>query len=54
MRGDHSRRFAGFGALVSEQIDASADPGLGAERSEGLKLAVLVLLERPWTNTIVQ
>ena len=37
MRGDHSRRFAGSGA----------DPGLGAERSEALELAVLVLLGRP-------
>ena len=41
----HSRRETYFGTWLPEPVDTSADPGLGAERGEALRLAVLVLLE---------
>src|SRR5215831_6763818 len=34
------------GTWLPEPVDTSSDPGLGAERSEALKLAVLLLLEK--------
>jgi RNA polymerase sigma-70 factor (ECF subfamily) len=42
----HSRRETCLGTLLSEPVDTSGDPALGAERSEGLRLAVQVLLEK--------
>ena len=42
----HSRRETYIGTLLPEPVDASADPALDAERSDALRLAVLVLLER--------
>jgi RNA polymerase sigma-70 factor (ECF subfamily) len=42
----HSRRETYIGTLLSEPVDTSGDPALGAERSQALKLAVLVLLEK--------
>jgi RNA polymerase sigma-70 factor (ECF subfamily) len=41
-----SRREVYVGPWLPEPVDASADPALGAERSEALELAVLLLLER--------
>lgn len=41
-----SRRESYIGIWLPEPVDTSADPGMGAERDEALKLAVLVLLER--------
>jgi RNA polymerase sigma-70 factor (TIGR02957 family) len=41
-----SRRETYIGPWLPEPIDTSSDPGLGAERGEALKLAVLVLLEK--------
>jgi len=41
-----SRRETCVGAWTLEPVDTSSDPGLGAERREELKLAVLVLLEK--------
>ena len=41
-----SRRETCVGAWTPEPVDTSSDPGLGAERREELKLAVLVLLEK--------
>jgi RNA polymerase sigma-70 factor (ECF subfamily) len=35
-----------IGTWLLEPVDTSGDPGLGAERGEALKLAVLVLLEK--------
>lgn len=35
-----------IGPWLSEPVDTSADPGLGAERGEALQFAVLLLLER--------
>src|ERR1700742_1315462 len=35
-----------IGTWLPEPVDTSSDPGLGAERDEALKLAVLVLLEK--------
>ena len=40
------RRETYVGPWLPEPVDTSADPGLGAERSEALELAVLMLLER--------
>src|SRR5437016_11942577 len=37
----HSRRESYVGTWLPEPVDTSADPGIGAERSEALKLAVL-------------
>jgi RNA polymerase sigma-70 factor (TIGR02957 family) len=42
----HSRRETYIGTWLPEPVDTSADPGIGAERDEALKLAVLVLLEK--------
>ncbi len=42
----HSRRETYIGTLLPEPVDASAGPALDAERSDALRLAVLVLLER--------
>ena len=42
----HSRRETHSGSWHPEPVDASNDPGLGAERGEILKLAVLVLFEK--------
>ncbi|HMK23483.1 MAG TPA: RNA polymerase sigma-70 factor [Terriglobales bacterium] len=41
-----SRRETYIGTWLPEPVDTSSDPGMGAERGEALKLAVLVLLER--------
>ena len=35
-----------MGIWLPEPVDSSGDPGLGAERGEALRLAVLVLLEK--------
>lgn len=40
------RRETYVGPWLPEPVDTSADPRLGAERDEALKLAVLVLLEK--------
>jgi RNA polymerase sigma factor (sigma-70 family) len=40
------RRETYIGTWLPEPVDTSSDPGLGAERGEALKLAVLVLLEK--------
>jgi RNA polymerase sigma-70 factor, ECF subfamily len=42
----HSRREIYVGTWLPEPVGTSADPELRVERSEALKLAVLVLLER--------
>ena len=42
----HSRRETCIGTLLSEPVDTSGDPAMGAERGEALKLAVLVMLEK--------
>src|SRR5499425_1496552 len=42
----HSRRETYIGTWLPEPVDTSSDPGIGAERSEALKLAVLLLLEK--------
>ena len=42
----HSRRESYIGTWLPEPVDTSADPGLGAERGEALKFAVLLLLEK--------
>ena len=42
----HSRRESYVGTGLPEPVDTSSDPGLGAERHEALKLAVLMLLEK--------
>lgn len=41
-----SRREEYFGIWLPEPVDTSADPALGALRSEALEFAVLLLLER--------
>jgi RNA polymerase sigma-70 factor (ECF subfamily) len=41
-----ARRETCAGASLPEQADTTADPSLGAERGEALKLAVLLLLEK--------
>jgi RNA polymerase sigma-70 factor (ECF subfamily) len=41
-----SRRETYVGTWLPEPVDTSGDPGLGAERGEALKLAMLVLLEK--------
>ena len=42
----HSRHETYTGTWLPEPVDTSADSGLGAERGEALKLAVLLLLEK--------
>src|SRR6266850_2396932 len=42
----HTRHETYVGTWLPEPVDTSSDPGLGAERSEALKLAVLLLLEK--------
>jgi RNA polymerase sigma-70 factor (TIGR02957 family) len=42
----HTRRETYIGTWLPEPVDTSSDPGIGAERREALKLAVLVLLEK--------
>jgi RNA polymerase sigma-70 factor (TIGR02957 family) len=42
----HTRRETYVGTWLPEPVDTSADPGIGAERDEALKLAVLLLLEK--------
>jgi RNA polymerase sigma factor (sigma-70 family) len=42
----HSRRETYSGSWRPEPVYAGSDPGLGAERGEALRLAVLVLLEK--------
>ena len=42
----HTRRETYIGQWLPEPVDTSSDPGLGAERGEALKLAVLLLLEK--------
>ena len=42
----HSRRESYVGTWLPEPVDTSADPEIGAERGEALKLAVLLLLEK--------
>jgi RNA polymerase sigma-70 factor (ECF subfamily) len=41
-----SRRETYVGTWLPEPVDTSNDPGIGAERGEALKLAVLLLLEK--------
>jgi RNA polymerase sigma-70 factor (TIGR02957 family) len=41
-----TRRETYIGTWLPEPVDTSNDPGVGAERSEALKLAVLLLLEK--------
>src|ERR1700730_15034567 len=41
-----TRRETYVGTWLPEPVDTSSDPGLGAERSEALKRAVLLLLEK--------
>jgi len=42
----HTRRETYIGTWLPEPVDADGDSGLGAERGEALKLAVLLLLEK--------
>jgi len=42
----HTRRETYIGTWLPEPVDTSSDPGIGAERGEALKLAVLILLEK--------
>ncbi len=42
----HSRRETCIGTWLAEPVDTSSDPGLGVERCEALRHAVLVLLEK--------
>jgi len=42
----HSRHETYTGVWLPEPVDTSSDPGLGAERDEALRLAVLLLLEK--------
>jgi hypothetical protein len=42
----HTRRETYVGTWLPEPVDTSADPAIGAERDEALKLAVLLLLEK--------
>jgi RNA polymerase sigma-70 factor (ECF subfamily) len=42
----HSRHESYSGVWLPEPVDTSADPAIGAERGEALKLAVLLLLEK--------
>src|SRR6516162_9656442 len=42
----HTRHETYIGTWLPEPVDTRADPGMGAERGEALKLAVLLLLEK--------
>src|SRR6266436_4535263 len=42
----HTRRETYIGTWLPEPVDTTADPEIGAERGEALKLAVLLLLEK--------
>jgi len=42
----HTRRETYVGTWLPEPVDTSVDPGIGAERGEALRLAVLLLLEK--------
>ncbi|HJZ62991.1 MAG TPA: sigma-70 family RNA polymerase sigma factor [Candidatus Acidoferrum sp.] len=42
----HARHETYTGVWLPEPVDTSADPGIGAERGETLKLALLLLLEK--------
>jgi RNA polymerase sigma-70 factor, ECF subfamily len=42
----HTRHETYIGQWLPEPVDTSSDPGLGAERGEALKFAVLLLLEK--------
>jgi RNA polymerase sigma-70 factor (TIGR02957 family) len=42
----HSRHETYVGTWLPEPVDTSSDPGIGAERGEAVKLAVLLLLEK--------
>lgn len=42
----HARRESYVGTWLPEPVDTSADPGIGAERGEALRLAILLLLEK--------
>jgi RNA polymerase sigma-70 factor, ECF subfamily len=46
MQSAHSRRETYIGPWLPEPVDTTADPALGAERSEALQIAALILLER--------
>jgi RNA polymerase sigma factor (sigma-70 family) len=46
MQSARSRRERHVGPWLPEPIDTSADPELGAERGEGLKAGILLLLEK--------
>ena len=46
MQSARSRRETYVGPWLPDPVDTSADPGLGAERGEALKLGVLILLEK--------
>lgn len=45
-RSAHTRRETYVDTCLPEPVDTSSDPALGAERSDALRLAVLVLLEK--------
>ena len=42
----HARRETYIGPWLPEPVDTAADPALGAERTEALEMAVLLLLEK--------
>jgi RNA polymerase sigma factor (sigma-70 family) len=46
MQSARSRRETYVGPWLPEPVDTSADPGLGAERGEGLEAGILLLLEK--------
>ena len=46
MQSARSRRETYVGRWLPEPVDTSADPGLGAERGEGLEAGILLLLEK--------
>ena len=50
MQSARSRRETHAGSWLAEPVDASADPQMGAERSEGLKAGILLLLEKLTTT----
>ena len=50
MQSARSRRETNAGPWLTEPVDASADPELGAERGEGLEAAILLMLEKLTTT----